>query len=351
MRGKATSIAEILADYENNAMTTDHVLDWVSQFDEVDREFVLDELLHIFKQTYLSKAQCKRVLKSCLENWTQEFKYKDIASFIAETAFLDLQPAHKSQRELLNLLNEILIEHYNCNLAQSGLRIKRYIYLDDVLSTGSKLFSDLDTWFKAGNSIKPGISNFQSIRDTQSPVLVTVVCGHTWGANNAEFRLIKSLGTEVKKMLTIKAIYWIENNIKDYNPKLNNMIPLDHQDPDIHDYWNSLTATDKVDYAFRSSHIPAEEKLFSSATSRNRLETLFLVKGIEILSRVGELKVGQIRPLGYTIKSHKTFGLGTLFFTYRNIPNNCPIVLWWANNKWRPLFVLKNRGVKKNENG
>ncbi|TDQ79762.1 phosphoribosyltransferase-like protein [Sphingobacterium yanglingense] len=351
MRGKATSIAEVLADYENNAMTTDHVLDWVSQFNEDDQEFVLDELLHIFKQTYLSKTECRKFIQSCLENWTKEFKYKDVASFIAETAFLDLQPEHKSQRELLNLLDEILIEHHDCNLTQSARRIKRYIYLDDVLSTGSKLFYDLDTWFKSSNNFNPAISNFQSIRDTKSPVLVVVICGHTWGADNAEFRLIKSVGTEIKKILAIKAWYWIENNIRGYKQKLNNMIPLDHQDSYVHDYWNSLTATDKVEYAFRSPQKPVEEELFSSAASRNRIETLFLVKGIEILSRVGELKVGQIRPLGYTIKSHKTFGLGTLFFTYRNIPNNCPIVFWWANNKWRPLFVLKNRGVKKDENG
>jgi hypothetical protein len=75
-----------------------------------------------------------------------------------------------------------------------------------------------------------------------------------------------------------------------------NMIPLDNQDPYVHDYWNSLAAVDKGDYAFRSAQKPVEEKLFSSVASRNRIERLFLVKGIEILSRVGELKVAQIRP-------------------------------------------------------
>lgn len=138
----------------------------------------------------------------------------------------------------------------------------------------------------------------------------------------------------------------IENNIKDYSPKLNNMVPIDNQDPVIHEYLNSLNAVNKSEYAFRLSTQPHEENLFSSSVARNRLEILFLTKGIEILSRVGELKVGQIRPLGYTVKSHKTFGLGTLFFTYRNIPNNSPIVFWWGSNNWRPLFVVKNRGVR-----
>ncbi|WP_156305777.1 phosphoribosyltransferase-like protein [Sphingobacterium endophyticum] len=349
MREKSSAIANILRDYENNVMTADHVHDWVSQFDQEDQDFILSELLHIFKQTYLSKSDCKKFFQSCLESWVKEFKYKDVASFIAETSFIDIQPEYKSQKELLDLLNKILIEHYNCNLTQSAERIKRYIYLDDVLSTGSKLFSDLDTWFKTESDLTQGISNYQYTRDNQLPVLVIFICCHTWGKGNAEFRLIKNLGIEVKKILSIKAGYWIENNVKDYNPKLNNMIPIDNQDPYIHNYLNNLAAVDKPEYAFRPPQKPVEEKLFSSLASRNRIETLFLVKGIEILSRVGELKVSQIRPLGYTIKSHKTFGLGTLFFTFRNIPNNCPIVFWWANNNWRPLFVLKNRGIRGNE--
>lgn len=341
---KAEAIVEILQDYENNEMTPDHILDWVSQFDESDREFVLDELLHIFEKTYLSKERCKELLKSYIEYWIKEFKYPDVPSFIAETTFLDLQPPQKSQRELLDLLDEILIEFYACSLAQSGLKTKRYIYLDDVLSTGGTVYKTLQEWFNDNSDIDPTKTNFQHVKEKRSQVFVYLICGHTWGANNVEFRFMKSLGAEVKNIIKIRAYHWIENNIKDYNSKLNNMVPLDHQDPYVHKYWNSLASLDKADHAFRPANKPNIEELFSSAISRNRLETLFLGKGIEILSRVGELRVAQIRPLGYTVRSHKTFGLGTLFFTYRNIPNNCPIVFWWANNNWRPLFVLKNRG-------
>ena len=53
------------------------------------------------------------------------------------------------------------------------------------------------------------------------------------------------------------------------------------------------------------------------------------------------------RPLGDTVKSHKTLGTGTLFFTWRNISNTCPIVFWWDvfGHNWTPLFSLKNRGI------
>lgn len=98
---KADSIAELLADYQNNTMTSEHILNWVSQFEDSDQEFILEELLHIFKQTYLSKENCKKRLKNYIEYWLKEFKYVDVPSFIKETVFLDLQPAHKSQKELI----------------------------------------------------------------------------------------------------------------------------------------------------------------------------------------------------------------------------------------------------------
>jgi len=345
MKVKAEGIADILADYENNNMTTEHVLEWVHQFDIADQEFILDELLHIFQRTYLSKTRCRQLLTSYIKYWAKEFKYDNIPSLISETIFLDLQPPHKSQKELLDLLDEILIESYGCNLAQSGQKAKRYIYLDDVLSTGGTIYRNLNDWLHSTSDIATTKTNYYFLKDNHLKLHIYLLCGHTWGTNNVEYRLIKSIGENIKKIVDTKAYYWIENNIKDYNPKLNNMVPLDRHDPYVHEYWNSLVAIDKANHAFRPTHSPTEEKLFSSPASRNRLETLFLVKGIEILSRVGELKVKQIRPLGYTVKSHKTFGLGTLFFTYRNIPNNCPLVFWWGSNNWKPLFVLKNRGV------
>ncbi|WP_146191043.1 phosphoribosyltransferase-like protein [Sphingobacterium athyrii] len=342
----AQNITNILSDYENNHFTSEHVLDWVSQFNAPDQGFVLEELQNIFQKTYYSKAKCAQILKLYIEQWIKVFKYPDVPTFIAETVFLKLQPDHKSQCELLNLLDEILVKFYNCNLGSSGLVAKQYIYLDDVLSTGQTIGRNFNEWFNLSNEFDKTKTNFHYLKDKQIKIHVCLLCGHSWGIYNTKYGLIKNIGIEVEAILHIQAYYIIENNIKQYNPKLNNMIPVDNQDPVIHEYLNSLKAVSKSEHAFRLSTQPHEENLFSSTVARNRLEILFLTKGIEILSRVGELRVEQIRPLGYTVKSHKTFGLGTLFFTYRNIPNNSPIVFWWGNNNWRPLFVLKNRGVR-----
>jgi len=52
-----------------------------------------------------------------------------------------------------------------------------------------------------------------------------------------------------------------------------------------------------------------------------------------------------MRPMGYQV--FDSLGFGALVFTYRNIANNCPLVLWWGNpempaghpfSRWYPLF-------------
>jgi hypothetical protein len=54
-----------------------------------------------------------------------------------------------------------------------------------------------------------------------------------------------------------------------------------------------------------------------------------------------------IRPLGLINPTYRTFGLGTHFFTWRNIPNNSPLVFWWEvpGHNWIPLFPVMNRGT------
>jgi hypothetical protein len=45
------------------------------------------------------------------------------------------------------------------------------------------------------------------------------------------------------------------------------------------------------------------------------------------------------RPLG--LVPLQTLGFGSTIVTFRNCPNNCPLVLW-AGHPWYPLFPRKN---------
>jgi len=98
---------------------------------------------------------------------------------------------------------------------------------------------------------------------------------------------------------------------------------------------------------FRSNMIPHTETLFSSPEARNIVETAFLRKGAYIAS-LPKNRQPSMRPMGYEYL--ESLGFGAVFVTYRNIANNCPLVLWWGDtsyhpshpfSKWYPLFPRK----------
>lgn len=93
---------------------------------------------------------------------------------------------------------------------------------------------------------------------------------------------------------------------------------------------HSLRATNYADYAYREDNQPINETFFSSPENRIKYENIILEKGIELIEKIEQPKeITNIRPLGFVYPNYKTFGLGTHFFTWRNIPNNTPLVFWW----------------------
>jgi hypothetical protein len=86
MKEIAAQICDILHDYhvdEGFKFTSDHVLKWVSQFDHKDREFILQEFLHLLtKGIYINKLDAKRVLINKLNKLAEFFKFKDTISFL-----------------------------------------------------------------------------------------------------------------------------------------------------------------------------------------------------------------------------------------------------------------------------
>jgi hypothetical protein len=157
---------------------------------------------------------------------------------------------------------------------------------------------------------------------------------------------------KIKKLIYFDADYVIENNIKTKfiadNQMLNCAYPLDTNNKEFNNYLNKLDTDYTSIPAYRSSNQPKNETFFSSPENRNKFENILLSKGIELLSKIqSETPDTRKRPLGDTVKSHKTFGIGTLYFTWRNISNTCPLVFWWdvPSHGWIPLFHVKNRGV------
>lgn len=107
-----------------------------------------------------------------------------------------------------------------------------------------------------------------------------------------------------------------------------------------------MTATKYEDYAYRKDENPAKENFFTSPENRIIYENILLQKGISIIEMIKSPVKPNLRPLGLINPNYKTYGLGTHFFTWRNIPNNSPLVFWWQveGHNWQPLFPVSNRG-------
>lgn len=347
MKVLAQNIVSILHDYHNYLgfqFKEERVLEWVNQFEEDDREFLLQELLHLLHQgIYINEEQGRQMIIKRIEVLTAEFGYKTPVDFLANTEVLQLQPEGKSQHYLLVLLDQEIQKKYGIGLKQCGTVSRKYtFYIDDVLATGGTAFKDLSKWLKqkAGETI----TNLKRVTNNETILIVSFFCRHT--AANVSWRLKLDLkNDDIIKLIKFYYNYEIQNHPTfPPNPKFNFAYPVDEKIQTIQDYFESIDAVSNAEHAFRKLNSPVVEKLYSSPENRNRFERIILLKGIELLQKARELKPNH-RPLGAGFPSYKTFGTGTLFFTWRNISNTCPIVFWWEAGGWLPLFPLKGRGL------
>lgn len=352
MRLLAEKIYEIIQDYHcdhkdcKHPMSVDHILNWANQFGE-DAEFVLQEFLHILPETYLSKVKAEALIFDSLVAFQKFYKYPTLFEFLKSTFFLDLQPENKSQKEILEIFDRIIIDKTGSSIDELKLFPKKhFLYVDDMLATGGTLYQDFVKWLAASGEYG---SNLDLLLGGSITLASSFFCIHQLGQGNFEWRLMKNVDERLHKRIPIRYDYMVENQVKWNSQKLNCLYPVYNQPKFVLEYLNSLPITYAGNTpAFRNSNQPPKEVFFSNSQNRIKLEQIFLEKGIELLGKVKSLSPDlRKRPLGDTVKSHRTFGTGTLFFTWRNISNTCPLVLWWdvPGHDWIPLFCVKNRGL------
>jgi hypothetical protein len=345
----AQDIVDVIGDYHNDQdfhFTSTHVIDWVNQFDAADRQFILEEFRHVLNQDiYVSKAKAAELLRKSLIGMSQHFKYGTVQEFLFDSKFLNLQPAPKSQGELLIILEEILEQDHNLMIAQCGVNNpKNFVYYDDLLATGGTISRITNGWLSSNH--QNGQPNFTLVNKGQIRFIICVFCSHSWGIQTCKWLWkFKLNNDEIMKSVKVFSHYVIENQVGVPSERLNLPYPLSSQPQNVKDYLRELPATaDRHESkALRTAIQPAAETFFSSSGNRVRFENILLQKGIEILGRVADKNKAH-RPLGATFPSYRTFGTGTLYFTWRNISNTTPIVFWWQGHSWHGLFPLRNRG-------
>lgn len=339
MKKAIEEIYDTIKDYRNDDgiyITQDHIQKWANQFGD-NKEFVLKEFAHIVKQVYISKTKGYKYLEAVLLFLQKKYKSKDLSSLLRDTLFLQLQPKGKSQRVLIGMLDELVLAKEGHHLSEYDNYPKcHYIYIDDVLASGKTMGDDLVEWISEDD-------HCNKIKNKQIDLKVLLICRHSLGLSLQLFRISQQLDIEAK-LIDVKSLYTIENNTKDYEPKLNIALPIkNYLSHEAIQYFDALQADDKYSkYGFRNEGSPHEETFFSSAENRIKYENILIDKGLEILKDTKNIG-SYTRPLGLVNPKYKTLGMGTHFFTWRNVPNNCPIVFWWETqgSNWIPLFTKK----------
>ncbi|WP_201509044.1 phosphoribosyltransferase-like protein [Psychrobacter alimentarius] len=330
--------------FYNTEMTPKHVINWVNQFDENDREFLLSELLHILPESYFSKDFMRKFLDLALTKISKDLGYENLYDFLLEAQVIQCQGQRKSQTEIIILLNEIFKDKFGKSIKDFPLNnVKYWIYIDDLLASGGTFKRNIIEEIKH-HALDGGF------RNSNVEIVCLFIGSHSLGQEKTLYSIDKTLNWEVSKRIRIYRYLNLENDLRKNEPKLNFVYPKENEEG-LH----FLSFIDKAfvrNYpmrneriAFRPSNLPVKEDFYSSSKARDRYESILLKKGIELIYNIENITVESIRPLGMTNPSNKTLGTGSHFFTWRNISNTCPIVFWWEANGWYPLFPVKNRGV------
>lgn len=340
------NIFEIIKDYhcdECKPIEIDDITIWIEQFDAGDRQFVLEEFLHLLNQgIYVSKERAYNLLWENFLAAAKKLGYSsDLRTFVYETHFFNSQPEGKSQTVLNAMLNELVEKNLGENLnVDKGFLIKNFIYIDDVVATGKTALNCIKNWLTEEE-------NFKKVLSGEYNLVLSIFAMHSWAWSNIKWIIRCHFNDEDEIMKKIGLIYnlYIDNQVRFSTARLNLALPINKLSKKTSDYFNSLSASDHSNMAFRAEGQPKNETFYSSAANRTRFESIILEKGIEILQKVKKLNPAH-RPLGATYPNYKTLGTGTLFFTWRNISNTCPLIFWWDNptHEWKSLFILKGRG-------
>jgi len=341
-----SDILIIINDYRSEdgiKLNKDKIKNWVNQFDQNDKIFILQELFHILDERYITKKQAENFLIGIVKKLCEDFKYEDERSLLKDCYFIDHQPEGKSQKELLKLFDKLITREFDISISECGKSNQKYfIYLDDFLCTGDTLFKGLAKpvtgWlYKIFN----GQTLLKKLMDGESKLVFTYFVIHDLNYHKFIYRLRANIKEDISSRITCYSYLEIKNNYKDLGSKLDFLFPIRNgQSKRVIDFFNELNVSSDSG-VFRDSDYPKDETFFSSKENRIRLENILLNKGLELYDLAGSGRSPRMRPLGYGLTSHKNFGFGTLCFSWRNVPFNVPMVFWYSHHNWIPLFDRK----------
>lgn len=266
----------------------------------------------------------------------EKLEYNNTVTFLKESVFLDCQADGKSQKSILLIIKEMLLTDFNFKMDEAGSTTKKnYIYVDDILCTGKTLYDNVSKWGSEQDGEEKFIDKLKSKKITLNVLyLAASQSAYDKKMGQLYYHFDKRFNQDMVNPLVGR---WIDKN---------RLKPVPNQPIQVFNYEEEVTRVVEAYVAskyaiendfYRSEKLSFVEEFFSSEANRTRLENIFLLKGVEILNRA-TTTMQNIRPLGFTLPSFKNFGFGAMFFTWRNVPNNTPLVFWYRGGGFSPLF-------------
>lgn len=330
------SVASEIKTYRKGDLpepTPNHVDRWLHQFTPAQQLPFLQEFDHVIKQNFITQKSVMDFLRNLVAN--QELVGTDPTEYWSSANFLSIQRNGQSQKEMLKLFSKCLEEECGLELDACGDDRGDFIYLDDVMFSGSRVGNDLEAWII--NSAPQSAT-----------VHVIVAALHSGGSYLVDNKLKTVVGQSGKK-IAIK--YWhafeIENR-KRYKNSSGVLWPT--AVPNVAEVHAYMALPSKYPFEPRLPSAAAIEP-FSSEAGRQVLESEFFIAGAKIRA-MSENPKPSMRPLGF---SPFGVGFGSMIVTYRNCPNNCPLAMWWGDPEatsgalhWYPLLPREGYSSPRN---
>ncbi len=315
------ALASMIADYRAGEIPTPdaaHVDRWISQFPATVRDPILTELLHVFDRTYFTRAKVQTFIDGIVLN--VRFAGANPCEFWQGVKVLDLQTAGNSQKDMLTLLANSLLRQCGIAMGLCGVSPHTYLYLDDAVFSGGRVRSDIIRWIKESAPANAKLD-------------VLVIGLHSeWYST----KMIREAAKAASKSIELK--WWRAMPFENRKSEINNSdvmcptaIPTDNA---TQAYVTSLEKAPPIRAVGGKSPIG----IFSGEAGRHLLEQEFLTAGVRVRNMCPHFDK-YMRPLGRMM--FDSLGFGSTIVTYRNCPNNAPLVLW-AGDPWYPLFPRKN---------
>ena len=318
------SVANTIATYKMGEIpvpTPGHVDRWVSQFGQ--QLAFLREFDHVLKASFYTEHRIRTFLHTLVHS--VKVAGASPAAYWRSVHFLSIQKNGSSQRDMLRLFGEALLQQFGIDIKACGQDGGDFIYLDDAIFSGGRVSQDLEPWIRQNAPAKAKIH-----------VIAGVM--HRGGYFQSQQHL-NAVAKDAGKDITLK--FWYETQLESRKFFRNvSQILWPVAIPGTPDVATYMAKPAKYPFMLRAVQTPHQSP-FSSEAARQILEEEFFVAGAKIVAKIVSPKPS-IRPLGF---SPFGVGFGALTATYRNCPNNCPLSMWWGDPEatsgalcWYPLL-------------